>query len=502
MSLRYDLIVIGGGPGGAACATFVAMQKHRVLLLEKSPTQPFKIGESLLPVTIRGICTLLGVDEEIAREGFVKKTGGRFIWGHDREPWDFLFNVSNDISQPSASAYQVERHVFDAILLRNAETKGVDVRFGHTALDVVTDSTGRATGVRYLDADGVTHTATARYIADASGQSGSLTDFVGRRVQSEFFRNIASFRYYKDAERLSEPISGNVLSVTFEHGWFWYIPLRNGVTSVGVVFGREYPHRQNGRDALFDEFLSQCPEISALLGNATQITEGIHGGTRQWRDYSYTSTAFYKQGVVLIGDAACFLDPLFASGVHLTTFAALLAARSINTRLLGISSDEKCFTEYEARFRREFSLFYDFIAAFYDVHHENEAEFWKRRKIATSAERENSEFLALLDGFDGFKGLPDQRRLNFWVTRTELGAALFPKAAGRASTSEAARRQRSRLLGSLFGELTRLQLQAMLQDKRPPETPIREGGLIPTQDGLHWTTTEDHEGEADVLAVI
>jgi halogenation protein CepH len=33
----YELIVVDGGPGGATCATFVAMQKHRVLLLEKSP---------------------------------------------------------------------------------------------------------------------------------------------------------------------------------------------------------------------------------------------------------------------------------------------------------------------------------------------------------------------------------------------------------------------------------------------------------------------------------
>ena len=182
----YDLVVVGGGPGGAACATFVAMQKHRVLLLEKNYVQPHKIGESLLPVTVRGICSLLGVSEQVEMAGFVTKTGGRFVWGQDREPWDFFFSSTNDLAT-SVAAYQVERQIFDDILLRNANYQGVDVRMGHTAHNVITGANGHATGIQYMDADGVKQTVTARYIVDASGQSGRLSAFVGERISFGVF---------------------------------------------------------------------------------------------------------------------------------------------------------------------------------------------------------------------------------------------------------------------------------------------------------------------------
>jgi FAD-dependent halogenase len=494
----YDLIVVGGGPGGAACATLVAMQRHRVLLLEKSQVPSFKIGESLLPVTIHGICALLGVGEELSQAGFVVKTGGRFVWGHDREPWDFLFSASTEFASPTSTAYQVEREVFDGILLRNAAVKGVDVRLGCAARDVVTLGNGQAIGVRYTDAAGTLLSASARYIVDASGQLGCFNSFVGKRIYSEFFQNMSVFRYYQHGGRLPEPVSGNVLSVAFEHGWFWYIPLRNGLTSVGAVFGQEQSRPSTSSDALFDDFLSQCPEVRELLAGAVRVTEGTYGRTRIWRDFSYTTSAFFRNGVILVGDAACFLDPLFSSGVHMTTYSALLAARSINTRLRGLSNDEECFTEYEIRFRREFALFYDFIAAFYDVHRQHKSDFWNRRKVSASPERWNAEYTDLLDGVDGFMDSPTGNRADFWKARTQLGAILFPQAA-QTIESELTRRQRSRMLGSLFRELTELQLQAILEAKPPTQAPIRQGGLISSPDGLHWTTTSAAEGVAAVI---
>jgi halogenation protein CepH len=495
----YDVIVVGGGPGGAACSTFVGMQDHRVLLLEQSPVPSFKIGESLLPATIHGVCELLGVGEELKRAGFVVKTGGRFIWGQDREPWDFLFNASANVASPTATAYQVEREVFDGILLRNAAVKGVDVRFGHSAQEIVTGADGQARGLRYTDAAGALQTASARYIVDASGQRACFGDFVGKRLFSDFFRNMSIFRYYRGGGRLPEPFAGNVYSVAFEHGWFWHIPLRNGLTSVGAVFGAEMDRPSIGPDALFDHFVSQCPEICELLAGAERVNEGTYSPTRTKRDFSYTTSAFFKNGVVLVGDAACFLDPLFSSGVHLSTFSGLLAARSINTRLRGLSDDDECFVEYETRYRREFALFYDFLAAFYDVHRQHDSDFWRRRKVSASPDRWNAEYVDLLDGVDGFMDGSTGTRANFWTSRTELGSILFPNATGQTVETHAARRQRSRLLASLFGELTRLQLQAILRDRRPIETPIRQDGLIPSLDGLHWTKTGDAENTVAVV---
>jgi len=57
---QFDLIVIGGGPGGSTLSTLVAMRGHKVLLLEREEHPRYSIGESTLPYTL-GICKLLGL---------------------------------------------------------------------------------------------------------------------------------------------------------------------------------------------------------------------------------------------------------------------------------------------------------------------------------------------------------------------------------------------------------------------------------------------------------
>ncbi len=118
---EYDVIVVGGGPGGSTTATLVAKAGHRVLLLEKEVFPRYQIGESLLPSTIHGVCRLLGVTKEIAEASFMPKRGGTFRWGANPEPWTFHFASSPLMHGGTATSFQVERMKFDEILLRNAE---------------------------------------------------------------------------------------------------------------------------------------------------------------------------------------------------------------------------------------------------------------------------------------------------------------------------------------------------------------------------------------------
>src|SRR5215218_6291696 len=109
----FDVVVIGGGPGGSTASTLLAMQNYRVLLLERDKFPRYQIGESLLPATIHGICKMLGVSEELKKAGFVRKLGGTFRWGVNPEPWTFAFSTASAISTQNAYAYQVERSKFD-----------------------------------------------------------------------------------------------------------------------------------------------------------------------------------------------------------------------------------------------------------------------------------------------------------------------------------------------------------------------------------------------------
>jgi hypothetical protein len=102
--------------------------------------------------------------------------------------------------------------------------------------------------------------------------------------------------------------------------------------------------------------------------------------------------------VLLIGDAACFIDPVFSSGVHLATYSALLAARSINSCLEGTLTEQRAFVEFETRYRREFGRFYEFLVAFYDMDKDVDSYFWEARRILNTEERSNDAFIRLVAG--------------------------------------------------------------------------------------------------------
>jgi FAD-dependent halogenase len=208
---QFDLIVAGGGPAGSTVSTLVARQGHRVLLLERERFPRYQIGESLLPITVHGVCALLGVLDEVKRAGFVVKYGSIFRWGRNEAPWQFTFGAVADMARAGADyAFQVERSRFDQILLDNARRSGVDVREQCTVEDILVED-ARVTGVRYVDADGRRHTVRARFVAGASGHSSSLHDAAGERIYSEFFRNVALFCYFRNAQRMPRVLSGGVL---------------------------------------------------------------------------------------------------------------------------------------------------------------------------------------------------------------------------------------------------------------------------------------------------
>ncbi|MBV9761930.1 MAG: tryptophan 7-halogenase [Acidobacteriaceae bacterium] len=486
-ALQYDVAVVGGGPGGSTVATLARLGGARVLLLEKEASPAYKIGESLLPATIHGICPLLGVSDAIKKAKFVPKMGGTFRWGKSPEPWTFEFASSASMRGPTSTAFQVERIKFDRILLDNARDKGVDVRLGCAATGLLSDQ-GRVNGLTFLDSSGVSQNCRARYVVDASGHQTALAKAAGERIYSKFFQNIALFGYYRNGGRLPKPNQGNIFCAAFEHGWFWYIPLSDTLTSVGAVIGKEQaPILSSGYETAMSELISACAPVRDLLSGAERVTEGTYGQLRVRKDYSYSHTRFWAPGLVLVGDAACFIDPVFSSGVHLATYSGLLAARSINTCLENSLNEEECFGEFEARYRREYSHFYDFLLAFYDVDEDVDSYYWQARKILNSPESGNDAFIDLVAGVGGGGERLYGSAEEYLSERNGLGSVLFPDSSTDRSTNKKTEDKRAAFYTDLLGEITQVQVQAMWGDVRPSERPVFPGGLIPSQDGLHWT---------------
>ncbi|MFJ8467821.1 tryptophan 7-halogenase [Streptomyces swartbergensis] len=486
---EFDVVVVGGGPSGSTLASLVAMQGHRVLLLEKETFPRYQIGESLLPSTIHGICHLLGVTDELAAAGFPHKRGGTFRWGSNPTPWNFAFSVSSKVSGPTSFAYQVERSKFDKILLDNAVRKGVEVRENRTVTDVVEGDDGRVSGLRYTDPDGTEREVSARYVVDASGNSSRIYKRAGgERKYSDFFRSLALFGYFENGKRLPAPNSGNILCVAFGSGWFWYIPLSDTLTSVGAVVRREDAAKiQGDPESALRNLIAECPMIQEYLDGATRVTTGQYGQLRVRKDYSYHHTNFWRPGMVLVGDAACFVDPVFSSGVHLATYSALLAARSINSVLAGKIGEQRAFDEFEARYRREYGVFYEFLTSFYDMHIDEDSYFWSAKKVIKSNHAELESFVELVAGMSS---------TDFDLSDAESGALRLKKRSAEfADAIDTLVDQREESMAPLFRssvvrqamqEGSQVQTRAQLGEYAGEDIPVFEGGLVASSDSMYW----------------
>ena len=373
-----DVLVIGGGPGGSTTATMLARQGWQVLLLERERFPRDHIGESLLPASIP-VLEELGVLPAVQEAGFLRKWGATMVWGTDRTPWSWYFRETN---QQYPHSYQVWRPQFDQLLLDNSRAHGVEVREGHQVVDVLFEN-GRACGVRYT-ADGATGIARARFVVDASGQGALLGHKLQLRRWDAFFQNLAVYGYFSGAQRLPAPDDSNIFIESYAHGWFWHIPLHTGWTSTGAVVdsrtGQEGIRRTGPRRFLMEQ-VAQASRTAQMLSKAT-----LASGPFVIRDWSYISDEVVGDGYILVGDAACFVDPLFSSGVHLALMAGVLAAAYVTTVLKEPSMHEAAGRVYKEMYYKEYDHFRAMAQLFYSSNRTVESYFWEaRRQLGAAA---------------------------------------------------------------------------------------------------------------------
>src|SRR5437870_11103522 len=387
-----DVAVIGGGPAGSVASTVLADSGHRVVVFERERYPRYHIGESLLSATLP-ILDAIGATPAIERHGFLRKPGGTFLWGRQPEPWSFSFREDPG-GRPHA--YQVVRAEFDQLLLENARAHGAEVREEH-AVTAVEHDHGRPV-VHARSAGGAALRLAPRFVIDASGQAAVIGRARALRQFDDFFKNLAIFGYFRGAERLPGELANHILSAAFADGWFWYIPLHDETMSVGaVVDARRWRALADGDpEGTYRGLIARCPAIAERLARATLVSP-----VRIIRDYSYTSTRFTGPGFLLAGDAACFIDPVFSTGVHLACLAGFLGARAVDGVLAGAAPEALALAEYEATYRGAFERYLRFLYFFYDHNEDPESYFWTARRILTHTPVELSSreaFVHLISG--------------------------------------------------------------------------------------------------------
>lgn len=380
---NYDAVVIGGGPGGSTTATLLARRGWRVALLERERFPRPHVGESLLPASMP-VLEELGVLDQVGAAGFPRKWGATMLWGREPEPWSWYFSETN---RTYPHAYQVWRPTFDKILLDNARAAGVQVCEGYqvTGVDV---GTGQVNSLSYRTDNGSSGTIKAEWIVDASGQSAIVGRALGLRRWDERFRNMAVFGYFEGSERLPEPDESNIFIESYTDGWVWNIPLWRGLSSVGFVVDSEHGASgiaRHGVDGYFRRQLESTSRSSEMLSSARLVE-----GPQVVKDWSYTSSQTVGDGWILVGDAACFVDPLFSSGVHLAMMSAVMAAAYLDASRNDPSMRDPAARVYQELYHTEYSHFRELAALFYASNRTVESYFWESRQILGEPEDEEA----------------------------------------------------------------------------------------------------------------
>jgi len=360
-----DVVVIGGGPGGSTCAAKLAERGRGVLVLEREKFPRFHLGESLLPGSMP-VLESLGVMPEL-RERFILKYGARFHYDRsgDKPSSKERYVFANAFDAKYDHAFQVPRDEFDDVLLKNAAKKGAEVRHEWDVKRIRFDGT-RAVGVDAVDPEGKPHTIDAKLVVDATGRDALLAG--DRREKSKIDRldKSAFYNHYRGTRRQEGVLEGDIDIVIFSGGWFWFIPFKDGRTSVGAVVAAAWVREAkeagaHDADALLDRAIAQSPAAQWLLEGATKLWPKARAAA----DYSYRVTHNFGDGYVMVGDSGGFVDPLFSSGAHIAMRGAARASEVIDEALKDGDVSAKRFEAWAAEVKLGTDTFVDAVQAFY-----------------------------------------------------------------------------------------------------------------------------------------
>lgn len=358
---QVDVLIIGAGPSGCSAAAILAGQGHRVRVVEREKFPRYHIGESLIPFTY-GPLERLGLIPRMKESHFTKKFSVQFVAqnGKASQPFYFFNRYDRDTV---AQSWQILRSEFDLMLMHHAREKGATVEEVMTVTSLIKEE-GRVVGATGQRKDGTPFEYRATVTLDCTGKESFAAVREGWRLRDPYLNKVAVWTYYKGSKRDAGIDEGQTtVAMIPEKGWFWHIPQHDDMVSVGVVAEGKYLTRGGVKDlkAIFHREVAENLWIKDRLSTGQQVGEYYITS-----EYTHHSKHCYRDGLLLVGDAFCFLDPVFSSGLMLALKSGVMAADAVHDALVAKDISPTRFEAYGRGLRDGIENMRKLVYAFYD----------------------------------------------------------------------------------------------------------------------------------------
>ena len=341
--MKTDVLIVGGGPGGATAAMFLMREGIKPIILEQESFPRFHIGESMTGEAAQ-VLRRLGFEDEMIRRKHPVKHGVRVFGTSGVNSWyipvaarDKEWNLS------LASTWQVRRSEFDVMMLKEAEARGATIMQGTATKPLLADD-GAVRGVTVRWPDGKSETIETEVVLDCSGMATFLANqrVTGPKYVGSYDKQIAFFAHVTGAIRDTrtsgeEARSNTLIFYQNKYHWAWFIPIDEDVVSMGLVTPRAaFVETKQSPEEFFRNMIPAInPDLRRRVADM-KLIEKVH----VIPNYSYQVRRFCGKGFICIGDAHRFIDPIFSFGLSATMREAEFAAPAVRAYLEGKERDK------------------------------------------------------------------------------------------------------------------------------------------------------------------
>lgn len=339
---KFDVIIVGGGPAGATCALQLLDSNLSVAVIDKDFFPRDKTCGDALSVDVLNQLSYLPLK---VKPNFEKIKNRKACYGvriisPNSNFFDIDFHGLRKEENDDAPEYVVKRVEFDNFMfdqLRNEPS--ITLFEGEKVMDITTNNKG-------VSVTTTNHSLEAKIIIGADGAHSIVSKKLSKITIDKDHYSAGLRVYYENVEGFTE---GNHIELHFYKdllpGYFWMFPLANGQANIGLgILSSEIQKKNINIKKELEKIITTHPKVAPRFKNAKPLEKvkgfGLPLGSQQ---YPISGNRF-----MLVGDAACLIDPFTGEGIGNAIRSGRFAADYIKKSFECEDFSEDMLKQYDA----------------------------------------------------------------------------------------------------------------------------------------------------------